>query len=99
MDIYNNHKRLFGAAIILFIGLTMFAAILPALNSQNNNAPLPTSKPLNTEEIAGKGIFIREGCIACHTQQVRNVDMDKMWGTRPSIAADYARNVRTDVWR
>lgn len=99
MDIYNNHKRLFGAAIILFIVLTMFAAILPALNSQDNNAPLPGSHALNAEEIAGKGIFIREGCIACHTQQVRNVDMDKMWGTRPSIAADYARNGRTDVWR
>ncbi|MCQ6958359.1 cytochrome c [Mucilaginibacter aquariorum] len=99
MDIYNNHKRLFGAAIFLFIGLTMFAAVFPALDSQNNNAPLPESKPLTSEEVAGKGIFIREGCIACHTQQVRNVDMDKMWGTRPSIAADYARNVRTDVWR
>jgi len=99
MEIYNNHKRLFGAALILFIGLTIFAAILPAYNSQDNNAPLPGSHALNTDEIAGKGIFIREGCIACHTQQVRNVDMDKMWGSRPSIAADYARNVRTDVWR
>lgn len=25
--------------------------------------------------------------------------MDKMWGTRPGIAADYARIMRTDVWR
>ena len=66
MDIYNNHKRLFGAALILFIGLTMFAAVLPALDSQNNNAPLPDSKPLTNKEITGKGIFIREGCIACH---------------------------------
>ena len=63
MDIYNNHKRLFGAAIILFIGLTLFAAVLPALNSQNNNAPLPESKPLTSEEVAGKGIFIREGVL------------------------------------
>jgi cytochrome c oxidase cbb3-type subunit II len=99
MDFYNNHKKLFGAAIILFIALTMFAAILPALNAQNDNAPLPGSHALTHDEIAGKAIFVREGCIACHTQQVRNVDMDKMWGTRPSIAADYARNVRTDVWR
>lgn len=99
MEIYNNHKRLFGAAIILFLVLTMFVAIIPALTTEQNNAPLPNSKPLSKTEMAGKGIFIREGCIACHTQQVRNVDMDKMWGSRPSIAADYARITRTDVWR
>jgi cytochrome c oxidase cbb3-type subunit 2 len=99
MEIYNNHKRLFGAAIILFIALTLFAAILPALNEERNSSPLPGSKALTADETAGKGIFIREGCIACHTQQVRNVDMDKMWGSRPGIAADYARIKRTDIWR
>src|SRR5690606_30574008 len=39
------------------------------------------------------------GCVACHTQQVRNLDMDKIWGKRPSIAADYAGITRTDFWR
>jgi cytochrome c oxidase cbb3-type subunit 2 len=99
MEIYNNHKRLFGAAIILFIVLTMFAAILPALNAEKDDVPLPGSKPLTADELAGKGIYIREGCIACHTQQVRDVDMDKIWGSRPGIAADYARIKRTDIWR
>ncbi len=99
MEIYNHHKRLFGAAIILFIVLTMFAAILPALNAEKNDVPLPGSKPLTGDELAGKGVYIREGCIACHTQQVRDVDMDKIWGSRPGIAADYARITRTDVWR
>jgi cytochrome c oxidase cbb3-type subunit 2 len=46
-----------------------------------------------------KIVFIANGCVACHTQQVRNIDMDKMWGSRPSIAADYAANTRTDFWR
>ncbi|MEO6849119.1 MAG: cbb3-type cytochrome c oxidase subunit II [Mucilaginibacter sp.] len=99
MEIYNNHKRLFGAAIILFIALTMFAAVLPALNAEKNDVPLPGSKALTVDEMAGKGIYIREGCIACHTQQVRDVDMDKIWGSRPGVAADYARIRRTDLWR
>ncbi|HVS93811.1 MAG TPA: cbb3-type cytochrome c oxidase subunit II [Mucilaginibacter sp.] len=99
MEIYNNHKRLFGAAIILFIVLTMFAAILPAFNAEKNDVPLPGSKPLTADEMAGKGIYIREGCIACHTQQVRDVDMDRIWGSRPGIAADFARIKRTDIWR
>ena len=37
--------------------------------------------------------------MACHTQQVRNVDMDKPWGKRPGIPADYADNTRIDFWR
>src|SRR5690606_1426426 len=48
---------------------------------------------------AGKQVFIANGCVACHTQQVRNVDMDKVWGSRPGIAADYAGITRTDFWR
>jgi cytochrome c oxidase cbb3-type subunit 2 len=99
MEIYNNHRRLFGAAVILFIVLTMFAAVLPAFNAEKNDVPLPGSKPLTADELAGKAIYIREGCIACHTQQVRDVDMDKIWGSRPGIAADYARIKRTDIWR
>jgi cytochrome c oxidase cbb3-type subunit 2 len=99
MEIYNNHKTLFIAALSLFVGLTLFACIIPAFEIQENNAPLPKSKPLSREAELGKGIFISEGCIACHTQQVRNIDMDKVWGDRPNIAADFARLVRTDVWR
>lgn len=99
MDIYTNHKRLYLAALFLFVGLTIFVAIIPAVNNQVNNAPLPGSKPLTLLETEGKGIFIAEGCVACHTQQVRNLDMDKAWGVRPGVAADYARNTRVDTWR
>jgi cytochrome c oxidase cbb3-type subunit II len=99
MEIYNNHKTLYVAALALFVALTFFAAVIPAFNSQENNAPLPKSQPLSADAKLGKAVFISEGCIACHTQQVRNVDMDKIWGNRPSIAADYARLTRTDVWR
>jgi cytochrome c oxidase cbb3-type subunit 2 len=47
----------------------------------------------------GKNVYIANGCVGCHTQQVRNVDMDKVWGERPGIAADYAGIKRTDFWR
>lgn len=98
MDLYNNQKTLFTLALCLFVFLTLMVAILPALSGQHNNAPLPGSKPLTAMERAGRDVFIEEGCTACHTQQVRNVDMDKVWGSRPSIAADYARNTRIDAF-
>lgn len=99
MELFDNHKNLFGTAFLLFLGLTILVAIIPAFNNQKNNAPLPFAEPLSEEAIAGKAIFIANGCVGCHTQQVRNVDMDKAWGERPSIAADYAMDHRTDIWR
>jgi cytochrome c oxidase cbb3-type subunit 2 len=72
---------------------------MPAINNQDNNAPLPNAISLKADEIAGKNIFIANGCVACHTQQVRNIEMDKVWGSRPGISADYAGIKRSDFWR
>ena len=99
MEFFDNHKKLFWTAALLFIGLTILVAIIPAINNQVNNAPLANAEPLSKEAIMGKSIYIANGCVGCHTQQVRNVDMDKVWGDRPGIPADYAAIKRTDFWR
>lgn len=99
MDFFNNHKRLFLTAFSLFAFLTLLVAIMPAISNQNNNKPLPGALALSEDALAGKAVYLSNGCVACHTQQVRNVEMDKVWGSRPGIAADYAGNERTDFWR
>lgn len=83
----------------MFVGLTMLVAIMPAIHNQKNNKPLPGAQELSPEAERGKASFIANGCVACHTQQVRNVDMDRNWGNRPGVAADYAGITRTDFWR
>lgn len=99
MEFFNNHKKLFGTATLMFVGLTLMVAILPAIHNQENNQPLPGAEKLSADAVKGKALFVANGCVACHTQQVRNVDMDKSWGSRPSLAADYAGIKRTDFWR
>ena len=99
MEFFDNHKKLFLSALGLFVLLTIFVAILPALNNQMDNAPLPNAEPMSADAHQGKLSYIANGCVACHTQQVRNVDMDKTWGSRPGIAADYAANTRIDFLR
>ena len=99
MELFDNHKKLFSTAALFFIGLTLLVAIIPALNNQKNNKPLPNAEPLSEQAIKGKAVYIANGCVSCHTQQVRNIDMDKIWGERPGIAADYAANKRIDTWR
>lgn len=99
MKFSHDYRLLFGAVAAMFIALTIAVAIFPALRNQANYAPLPNQEALSADAIAGKRLYIANGCVACHTQQVRNVAMDKIWGGRPSIAADYAGIVRTDLWR
>lgn len=98
MEFFNDHRKLFGSALLFFVTLSCFVVVFPALNNERMNAPLPDSRPLTEDAALGKRVFIANGCVACHTQQVRNVDMDKDWGSRPSVAADYARNTRMGWW-
>lgn len=73
-------------------------AVLPASWVQQQNEPLPASEPMTKMQQKGLNVFISEGCVYCHTQQVRPIEMDEMWG-RPSAPGDYARINRQDVWR
>ena len=98
MNIFNNHKILFTTALSFFVILSVLVAIVPAINNQNMNAPLPGTAALSGDALKGKHIYIKNGCFACHSQQVRNVAMDNVWGTRPSVAADYANNERMSWW-
>lgn len=99
MEFFNDHRKLFTTAFLFFLLLTVCVSIIPAVNNQQRNAPLPGYEPLGEDARKGKAVFVANGCVACHTQQVRNVEMDKPWGRRPSVAADYAGIKRTDLWR
>jgi len=70
MNVFNNHKKLYSIAGLLFFALTFVTVIMPALQNQKNNAPLPGSTPLSGDALAGKSIYVAEGCVGCHTQQV-----------------------------
>lgn len=99
MNIFNNHKRLYITAGLLFAFLTYLTVIMPAFKNQYNNLPLPGTKSLSGDAKAGKLIYIAEGCVGCHSQQVRNVEMDKVFGSRPGMASDYANIGRTSIWQ
>ncbi|HTG00973.1 MAG TPA: cbb3-type cytochrome c oxidase subunit II, partial [Nitrospirota bacterium] len=80
------------------IGLTAIIAIGPAVWVQDHNMPLPGSQALTEQEQRGLAIYVAEGCLYCHTQQVRPLDLDAPFG-RPSAPGDYARLRPQDIWR
>lgn len=99
INFHKDHATLVNVAMMGFVLLSTGVAVAPALNMQDNNAPLPDMPVMTAQEHRGMQIYVAEGCIACHTQQVRNIEMDKTWGTRPSIPSDYYYSKqRPDVW-
>jgi cytochrome c oxidase cbb3-type subunit 2 len=100
LNLGKNHKLLVLIIFGAFTFLSILVAVAPAITMHQNNAPLPGSKSLTIEEQRGLRIYIREGCVSCHTQQVRNIEMDHVWGERPSIPSDYFHTKkRLDIWR
>lgn len=99
LNMNQNHKTLVNTSIIVFVLLSILVAVIPAYQMQGTKA-LPSMKPLTPQENKGLHIYVSENCAACHTQQVRNIEMDKVWGDRPSIPSDYYYSKqRLDVWR
>src|SRR5690554_5820096 len=99
LNFHKEHKNLMLTAGVVFIALSIMVAILPAFQMQETE-PIPDQKPLTTQEEKGLRIYVSENCMACHTQQVRNIEMDNMWGNRPSIPSDYYYSKqRMDIWR
>ncbi|MDO5654607.1 MAG: cbb3-type cytochrome c oxidase subunit II [Flavobacteriaceae bacterium] len=95
----NNLRNLALSSFLGFFALSMIVSIIPATNIQKTQ-PLESMEPLDYGQKEGLKIYVRENCMACHTQQVRSIEMDKMWGDRPSLASDfYYSKKRQDIWR
>lgn len=98
-DFHQNHRLLVGTAALGFVLLSIGIAIIPALQMQEVK-PLPGMEELSSEELKGLHVYVSENCMSCHTQQVRNIEMDQVWGQRPSLASDYYfSKQRMDLWR
>lgn len=98
-DYHKNHKLLVFTAFLGFAILSTAIAVIPAIQLQKVQ-PLPEMKELTFEEIKGLQIYVSENCMSCHTQQVRNIEMDQVWGKRPSLPSDYYYSKqRMDIWR
>lgn len=98
-NFHKDHRNLVNVSLLVFVLLSMGVAIMPA-DGMRNTAPLPGMPEMTPAERRGLAVYVAENCAACHTQQVRNIEMDKTWGARPSVPSDYHYSKeRMDVWR
>ena len=56
--------------------------------------PPPQLKPYTERQLVGRAVYIANGCVYCHSQQVRDpaftTDVDRGWGSRATVPGDYA---------
>ena len=77
MNALDLHKKLEENAFLLIFGILVVSAlgglvqVLPSIFQESLTTPGKTTKPYGAVELAGRDIYIREGCSVCHSQQIR----------------------------
>ncbi len=59
------------AGIIAVISLGGLAEIIPLFYDDAVVKPVPGLRPLTALELEGRDLYIREGCVGCHSQMIR----------------------------
>ena len=57
--------------IVLVISLGGLAEIVPLFALPSMQEPVEGMKPLDALQLEGRDIYIREGCVGCHSQMIR----------------------------
>ncbi|WXU00383.1 MAG: hypothetical protein Ctma_1098 [Catillopecten margaritatus gill symbiont] len=65
----NSALLIFGILIVTSIG--GFVQIVPNLFDESLHKGTENVRPYSALELTGRDIYIREGCVGCHSQQVR----------------------------
>lgn len=79
INFHKDHASLVNVALVVFVVLSTGIAVAPA-NQMQHTDPLPDMPKMTDAQRRGLAVYVSEGCMACHTQQVRNIEMDKTWG-------------------
>lgn len=79
---------IFGGAFAIYVVLAVIMGVLPGF-ALSSIEPTPGLEPLTPLEAEGRAVYVANGCSYCHTQQVRPLPQDRVWG-RPSAPGDFA---------
>jgi cytochrome c oxidase cbb3-type subunit 2 len=77
-----------GGSTLVYLVLAVVMGVLPGIQL-SNTPPGPGVRPLTALQAEGRAVYVANGCSYCHTQQVRPLNQDKVFG-RPSAPGDFA---------
>ena len=70
-DVVEKNIGLMIVLVIAVISLGGLAEIVPLFFQSKVTEPIEGLKPLTALQLEGRDIYIREGCVGCHSQMVR----------------------------
>ncbi len=70
-DIIEQNMGLMIALIILVVAVGGLVEIVPLYFQRSTTEPVAGLKPYPALQLAGRDIYIREGCVGCHSQMIR----------------------------
>ncbi|SDD97904.1 cytochrome c oxidase cbb3-type subunit 2 [Cupriavidus sp. YR651] len=86
-----NEVKLAAGAMVALAVATGALVVMPYIQVSDIRPP-PALKPYSDQQLRGRGIYVSNGCVYCHSQQPRDrslgPDHARGWG-RPSVPADY----------
>ena len=91
----NSFRYIFLGFLLTFASSWIGLVILPTFYYGKKTAELPkvTMTPQMELVLRGEQVYAANGCVYCHSQQVRPVNFGndnlRGWGTRRSVAEDY----------
>src|SRR5215470_17973378 len=84
----NKLALIAGGSTLVYAGLAFIMGVLPGITLSKIPAG-PGVNPLTPIEAQGRDVYVANGCSYCHTQQVRPLEQDRVFG-RPSAPGDFA---------
>ncbi len=70
-EIIEKNMGLMIVLILVAISFGAMVEIIPLFFQQKTTTPVANLKPLTALELEGRDIYIREGCVGCHSQMIR----------------------------
>ena len=74
---------------ILVVSVAGLVEIVPLFFQRSTTQPVPGLKPYTALQLAGRDIYVREGCYNCHSQMIRTLHSEVLRYGHYSMAGEF----------
>lgn len=84
-----KNALLLGVLIVVMVSFGGLAEIVPLFKDAQTVKPAPGVAPYEPLRLAGRDVYVREGCYLCHSQMIRTLSFEtQRYGAR-SVAGEF----------
>jgi cytochrome c oxidase cbb3-type subunit 2 len=88
LETIEKHAGLLGVLIAIMISLGGLGEVVPLFVKAHTVEPAPGFKPYDALRLAGRDLYVREGCYNCHSQMIRTLRFETQRYGNYSVASE-----------